>query len=94
MVKNKHQDRVRANNIWMYRKKLRLTQKEVAYLMGKKSPSLLSSYERGLKYPSLENALKLQVILGGVWVSFLFSDLYDELYKEIRTRRQEMNLPL
>ena len=52
----------RANEIQIYRKKKGLTQYELSELMGL-SAATISYYERGIKQPSLSNALKLSVVL-------------------------------
>ena len=52
----------RANEIQIYRKKKGLTQYELSKLMGL-SAATISYYERGIKQPSLNNALKLSVVL-------------------------------
>ncbi|MDA2938741.1 helix-turn-helix domain-containing protein [Acidobacteria bacterium AH-259-A15] len=74
----------------MYRKRMRLGQKQVAYLMGLKSVAHISHYERGLKLPRLENAIKLEVILN-VPVSFIFPELTSRVRKEIHAKRKELN---
>jgi len=50
------------NNLWLARKRLGLSQKSVAALLGRRSVSVVSEYERGVKTPPLPIALKLQVI--------------------------------
>jgi len=66
---------------------MRLGQKQVACLMGLKSVAHISHYERGLKLPGLENAIKLEVILS-VPVSFLFPQLTSRIRKEIHSKRK------
>jgi len=65
-----------------------LTQKEAARRMGASQTSDLSRYEHGVKFPSLINALKLEIVYRTP-VAFLFEDLYQELKEEIR--KQEEN---
>ena len=93
MTKNKNQKQVRnyPNGLWTYRKKRGLSQKQIAYLMGHKSTAHVSHYERGEKLPSLANALKLEVILGGVFISFLFPKLFSRIQQEVHARRQSLN---
>lgn len=50
------------NNLWLARKRLGLSQKRVASLLGRRSVSIVSEYERGVKTPPLSIALKLQLI--------------------------------
>ncbi len=78
------------NRIWMYRKRLHLGQKQVALLMGLKSMAHISHYERGLKLPRLENALKLEAILS-VPVSFIFAPLNSRIRSEILAKRKHIN---
>ena len=50
------------NNLWLARKRLGLSQKWVAALLGRRSVSVVSEYEHGVKTPPLPVALKLQLI--------------------------------
>ena len=52
------------NRLWLYRKKMGYSQKVVAQLLGRKSSARICDYERGKFLPSLETALKLEIILG------------------------------
>lgn len=87
---NKNQIPTAPNKIWYYRKRIRLGQKQVAYLMGLKSVAHVSHYERGAKIPKLENAIKLEVVLG-VPLSFIFDDLASRIRKEVHARREAFN---
>ena len=49
-------------NLWLARKRLGLSQKRVASLLGRRSVSVISEYEHGVKTPPLPIALKLQLI--------------------------------
>ena len=49
-------------NLWLARKRLGWSQKWVAALLGRRSVSVVSEYERGVKTPPLPIALKLQLI--------------------------------
>ena len=82
---------IKANNLWTYRRKNALPQKKVAFLLDHKTTSQLSHYERGIKYPSLLNALKLEIIYN-VPVAFLFSDLYRDLRDNLQARKKESNI--
>ncbi len=79
-----------ANNLWAYRKKNGHTQKRVAHFLDHKTSSQLSHYERGIKYPNLVNALKLEIVYR-VPVAFLFNDLYGKLREDIRRREDQFN---
>ena len=50
------------------------TQREVARLLGYRSATHISAYERGKRLPSLETAIKLEVVLCAP-VAFLFPDI-------------------
>ena len=78
--KNKFQRR-----LWLARNRRNLKQKQIAYLLGNKSLDQVSRYENGSRVPTLQTALKLEVILG-VSVRALFPQLYAELRSEIRER--------
>jgi DNA-binding XRE family transcriptional regulator len=73
------------NSLRLYRRKLGLTQGEAARLIGLKTATSLSHFERSDKLPNLKNAIKLEIILHTP-VAFLFRDLYDQVRKEIRNR--------
>lgn len=76
------------NCLRLYRKKNGLQQKEVASLMGFKTTTSISHYERGSKFPSLRNALRLEIVYHTP-VAFLFRELYEDLKKEIQVRREK-----
>jgi len=73
------------NHIWKYRKRKRLGQKRIAYLLGHTCSTQFSKWERGKILPNLENALKLAYILD-VPVESLFRDLYSDLRKDVEKK--------
>jgi transcriptional regulator with XRE-family HTH domain len=73
------------NRLVLYRKRMRLSQKQVALNLGLKNVSALSNYERGASLPSLQRALGLEIVYR-VPVAFLFPDLYEDTRAEIRNR--------
>jgi transcriptional regulator with XRE-family HTH domain len=80
------------NRLMLYRKRMRLSQKEVAVILGFRTPGILSRYERGRSLPTLERALALE-ILYRIPVAFLFPELYESMRNRIRSResqRQEL----
>jgi transcriptional regulator with XRE-family HTH domain len=81
------------NQLDIYRRRMRFSLSQVAHLLGHKGTSVLSNYERGERLPSLENALKLGIILR-VPVEFLFGALHDELRNLIRTEEERLGLPV
>jgi len=78
------------NRLWISRKQKGYSQKIVATLLGHKRPAHLSDYERGRCVPSLETALKLEIVLG-VPVAFLYPTRYRALKAEIHTRREQLH---
>src|SRR5262245_56925839 len=78
------------NRLWIYRHKLRLGHKQVAYLMGIRDVANISRWERGEILPSLTNALKLEFILG-VPVRFLFHELSADIQQRVTSRRERMS---
>lgn len=73
------------NRIWKYRKISNLSQRQVSFLLALKGTSQISKWEKGVKIPSLENAIRLSQILK-VSVEELFSGIGERLDGE-RTRR-------
>jgi DNA-binding XRE family transcriptional regulator len=78
MSQNKH-----PNDLARYRRRMRLSQAQVAKLLGHKNPKHLSNLELGRFFPSMPTALKLGAIYR-VPVDFLFSHLYMHFRAEIR----------
>ena len=72
------------NDLLIYRKRIKLSQKTVAHLLGSTTQYELSRLERGHRLPSLETALKCEIIYRTP-VAFLFYDLYSELRTRIRS---------
>jgi transcriptional regulator with XRE-family HTH domain len=73
------------NRLWLARKRRGLEQKQVAYLLDHQSIDQLSRYEQGMRLPSLENALKLEIIYG-VPLRFLYKELSAKLEDEVWQR--------
>jgi transcriptional regulator with XRE-family HTH domain len=78
--KHKFQER-----LWLARSRRNLKQKQIAYLLGHNSLDQVSRYENGSRLPTLQTALKLEIILG-VPVRAMFPELYASLRSEIRER--------
>ena len=77
------------NCLWIIRKKLGYEQKQVAFLLGHKSTTQLSRYERGARIPNLETALKLEIAYSTP-VRVLFSEFFKELYEEVQKKREAL----
>lgn len=74
-----------SNHLVHYRKRMRLTQFQVARLLGWKNTKGLGKIESGQVIPTLTTAFKL----GSIYrtpVEFLFKDRYEALRNEIRAR--------
>jgi len=76
------------NRLVLYRKRMRLSQKQVALILGLKNVSVLSNYEHGISRPSLQRALGLEIVYR-VPVAFLFPDLYEQTRARIREQENE-----
>ena len=85
------------NNIWIYRDKLGLKQREIAFLLNQKDTTQFSRYERGLVLPDFEKVYKIAYILKVKFEEF--KELYpivdkwekevDERYSLLEKVRQE-----
>jgi transcriptional regulator with XRE-family HTH domain len=80
------------NTLDIYRRRMRLSTRQVALLLGDKDVSRLSKYERGQRLPNLRNAFRLSAILR-VPVEFLFPSLYDLLREQIRAEEERIARP-
>jgi transcriptional regulator with XRE-family HTH domain len=78
------------NYLLSHRKRLALTQKEVAFLMGRSDATKLSAYELFKQMPTLETALALEAIYGSP-VGELFSGLRESIGEEIAKRAKVMS---
>jgi len=75
------------NSLRKYRKAAGLKQKEVAKLLGLKSQSLISRWEKGISLPKLKNLFKL-AILYQTMVDNLFLDFRNSLKEEIKKNKK------
>ncbi len=69
------------NSLKKHRLLMGYKQNEVAKLLGLKSASRISRWEKGLAMPSVENLIKLSAIY-----STLMNELYWEMYMEIKKK--------
>jgi len=77
------------NYLLSNRKRLALSQDEVAFLLGTKSGAKVSRYERFDRMPSLETALALEVIFQRS-PSELFGGLYQKIEQEVAARAKAL----
>jgi transcriptional regulator with XRE-family HTH domain len=73
------------NYLQSNRKRLTLSQREVAFLLGNQGGADISRYERFAREPSLETALALEVIFQRS-ASELFPGLYQKVEQEVTAR--------
>jgi transcriptional regulator with XRE-family HTH domain len=73
------------NRLWLARKRRGLQQKQVARLLDHKTIDQISRYENGTRVPTLETALKLEIIYG-IPLRLLFTSLYKEVRDTIQKR--------
>ena len=77
------------NSIKRYRKARGLQQKDVAKVLGLKSASMISRWEKGLCLPNTRNLFKL-AILYRTMSDALFIDLIKQMRNEIQKREQRV----
>ena len=73
-----------------YRRQKGLTQKEVAKILGLKTSSIISKWERGFSFPSVPSLLKLSALYGRQ-AEALFLDLYQKIKEEVLTSALNKN---
>jgi len=78
--------------LWPARRRVGLGQKQVAALLGYRSSTLISKFERGDKLPSLKRAFQFE-LLYGVPARFLFESLFEQVREEL-TGRAESSAPI
>ena len=71
------------NELFVYRRRMNLSQKQVAVLLGRRDTTMLSRYETGRSLPPLITALRLEIIYR-VPVAFLYLKWYVALRQQIR----------
>lgn len=79
------------NRIAFYRKRMQLSQQRVALLFDQRDGSALSTYESGIRMPTLAMAFRLGIILR-IPVEFLFPNLYESLRNEIREEETRLRV--
>lgn len=67
------------------RKARGFTQREVAWILGLESSSMISRWEKGVSLPETLNAIKIAVVYQ-ITVDYVFEELRDTLSDEIRKR--------
>lgn len=79
-----------SNYLKMYRKRSGLSQDELALLLGCKSGSKVSRYERCGRMPSLDTLIALELVFREP-VCELFLGRYERVRKDVRRRAQRLS---
>lgn len=74
------------NSLALYRRRIRLSQREVVTLLGHRNVQLLSCYENGHCQPSLKTALTFAAIYC-VPVEFLFHNDFASIQNRVRAMK-------
>lgn len=77
------------NYLRTYRRRLRFSQDEVAFLLGTKSGTKVSRYEQGMREPSLETALAYEVLFG-MPLKELFAGKVERIERTIAERAHDL----
>ena len=80
---------VNGNRLATFRRRRGLSQRQMAKLLDHQSHAALWTYEHGVVIPSLETALKLEIILRTP-VAFLFPNVYEMLRNDIRAKEEKL----
>ena len=78
------------NYIRRARKRLGLSQRELAFLIGKKTGSYVSRFEKGRRVPTLEMAMALGVILKTP-IEELFAGRFEKVEHTVVARARELS---
>ena len=77
------------NYIRMYRKRLHLSQRDVAALLGGTTASMVARHEKGERSPSLETALAYAAVFN-TDVRELFAGLFEDQMDLVRAQAEEL----
>lgn len=81
------------NRLWQARHKIGLEQKQAARLLGHKTCDQISRYERGVRLPGFETAMKLTILYGASFEE-LFPEHYKRFSREIQTKAEAYSASL
>ena len=73
------------NRLRIHRKSMGFTQRQIAHILGQKTPTQISRWERGERLPNLTQALLLSALYKRL-VNDLFFDLFDEQRELLATK--------
>ena len=77
------------NRIWKYRTLKGLKQEELAFLLGHKTPTQISRYERGLVMPKVEQISKICFGLG-TEIQSLYPNQIKEWQREVEIQKEKL----
>jgi transcriptional regulator with XRE-family HTH domain len=77
------------NYLRTHRKRVALSQDDVAFLLGTKSGAKVCRYERFVRDPSLETIIALEVVLQKP-VKELFAGLYEKIERKVAARAKSL----
>jgi transcriptional regulator with XRE-family HTH domain len=81
------------NRLWQARHKIGLEQKQAARLLGHKTCDQISRYERGVRLPGFETAMKLTILYGASFEE-LFPEHYKRFSQEIQIKAEAYSASL
>lgn len=77
------------NYLRTHRKRTCLSQREVAFLLGRENEMTVSRYERAVQRPSLETLLAYRVIFGAP-LEELFAGVFQKVERSVRKRARSL----
>ncbi|MDD5657221.1 MAG: helix-turn-helix transcriptional regulator [Elusimicrobia bacterium] len=77
------------NYLKTYRKRSRLTQKEVAFLLGHRNGTVVGIHETGRRLPHPKNIIAYEAIYA-MPARILFAGAYEEVAKDMRKRARKL----
>src|ERR1043166_9995694 len=77
------------NYLRTFRKRVGLSQSDVAYLFGYTNPAKISRYERGLRMPRVPTMLGLVIVYQAA-ITELFAGLHEQTEREIARRARSL----
>lgn len=80
------------NRLRKFRKINSYSQRFVASVLGLRSTSIISRWEKGVSYPNLQNLIKLSLLYRTL-IDQLYFDLREDIRVEIDRRKDYLNQP-
>jgi len=79
------------NRLWAARKAAGLTQQQVAQILGKSAPSIISRWERGVGLPNTLDLLKMSALYHRL-TNDLVWPLFLQLREEVNERKRQLEI--